>query len=112
MTDMLTFQIDLNMLRGDRTTSHVDFMLGAIGRSRSPHAGETVWAIDEDDARYLAVVENVAEGGFIELRLKLETKTRAHGELNPVSPNPMIVPPQWQTYTHTPAATANPMSDH
>lgn len=73
MRDMLTFEIDLNMLRGDQVRSHVEFMDRA-GRLRPPQSGEDVWAVDEDGARYFAVLEKVWESGFVDLRVNLETR--------------------------------------
>ena len=83
MNDMLTFEIDLNMLRGDTVQSHVDFMHRADSRLRQPETGETVWAVDEDDARYLAVLDSVASSGFVDLRLKLDTRKSVKVELPP-----------------------------
>jgi hypothetical protein len=75
-SDTLTFEIDLNMLDGDHVRSHVEFMTSAPSRKRPPEAGETVWAIDEDGAQYAAVVESLSESGFVDLRLKLESRKR------------------------------------
>lgn len=83
MNDMLTFEIDLNMLRGDRVRSHIDVMQGAVGRMRAPQSGETVWAVDEDGARYLATLEKVYESGFVDLLIKLETRIRVGVTLEP-----------------------------
>ncbi len=84
MSDMLTFEIDLNMLRDGRTRSHIEFMRAPSGHMRAPEPGELVWAIDEDAARYLAVIEQVSESGFVDLLLKLETRVHVDFELKPV----------------------------
>jgi hypothetical protein len=84
MSEILTFDIDLNMLRGDRVRSHIEFVHGAEGRLRAPEAGEMVWALDEDGARYQAVLERVHQSGFVELRLKLNTRWRAKAEPQPM----------------------------
>ncbi len=109
MSDMLTFEIDLNMLREDEVQSHVEFMTGAVGRMRPPEAGEPVWAVDEDGARYLAVLEQLHESGFVDLRLKLETARRVDAQLAPaaeVLPTTMLEPASKMYTTSAPAKTA------
>lgn len=98
MSDMLTFEVDLNMLRGDRVRSHVEFMHGAVSRMRAPEKGELVWAIDEDDARYYATLEGVSESGFVDLRLDLASRVRTKLEPLPTS-SYESVPPSAQAST-------------
>lgn len=67
MNDTLSFEIDLNMLHGDRVRSHVDCMRTPL--NRTPEQGEAVWAIDEDGAYHLAIIEAVHPSGFVDLQL-------------------------------------------
>lgn len=73
MDDTLIFSIDLNMLRGDHVRSHVDFIENTL-RARQPEIGDTVYAVDEDGARYLAVIESLDANGFVRLYLKRESR--------------------------------------
>jgi hypothetical protein len=68
LTDLPIFEIDLNMLRGNEITSHIDFMVNPRGRNFLPQAGQTVWAIDEDDTHHMAIIESVTTAGFVNLR--------------------------------------------
>lgn len=89
---MLTFDIDLNMLRGDEVQSHVEFMQGAVSRMRAPEVGELVWAIDEDGARYFAVLEGVSQSGFVTLKIDRASRTRTELEPSPM-PSYSVIPP-------------------
>lgn len=75
LTDMLTFDIDLNMMRDRRVRTHLDFMNATV-RMRTPDPGETVWVLDEDGARYLAAIESVSQAGFVDLVVDLESRRK------------------------------------
>lgn len=75
------------MLRGEHIESAMEMIEHPILRQRDPEAGDTVYAIDEDGARYLAVLESVEPDGFVTLRLKLDSRYFS------VSPQPDITLP-------------------
>ncbi len=107
---MLTFEIDLNMLRGDRVRGHIDFVLDPSGYLRQPEQGELVEVVDEDGARYLAVVEAVSASGFVDLVVKLDTRVRVDVRLEPLAGSGLAGDVALKSYTSSPALPATDLS--
>lgn len=67
------FPIDLHLLEVDRVPAHMNDALPRLW-FRKPRKGDTVVAVDEDRARYFAVIDRVYRDGIVDLVLNLQSK--------------------------------------
>lgn len=79
-----TLRIDLNLLRGDRIVTRLDFVHGGNSVLPSLGKGDVVRVVEEEGDTYLAVVERV-QGLRVYLRLYLDSWVLARGTVEEYS---------------------------